>query len=184
VARDLLRREPARDEPEDLDLPVGQRKAGTRARQQDAAGYGPADEGAESDERRSADIHDLASGRGLRRRRLSSARPLQRATILRADDLVLEALQEELPAAARAKRLLRVVPHRGLAAASGVRGPELLERRPTGTGRYQDLPESMSTEIAVELSTNSHVNLHPEHPKNGAKAFLVPITRKAPLAFR
>lgn len=120
----------------------------------------------------------------MRRRRLRSARPLQRATILRADDLVLEPLQEELSATARAKRLIRVVPHRGLTATSGIRGPELLERRPTGTGRYQDLPESVSTEVAIKLSTNSHVNLQPEHPKNGAKAFLVPITQKAPLAFR
>jgi hypothetical protein len=29
MARDLLRREPARDQPEDLDLSIGQRKAGT-----------------------------------------------------------------------------------------------------------------------------------------------------------
>lgn len=94
-----------------------------------------------------------------------SAGPLQGATILRADDLVLEALQEELSAAARAKGLLGVVPHRGLAATGGVRGPELLKRRPTGTGRYEDLPESMSTEIAIELSANSHVNLHPEPPQ-------------------
>ena len=70
VARDLLRREPARDEPQDLDLPVSKRKAGTRALQQDAARYGPADDGAESDERRSADIHGGTSGRGLRRQRL------------------------------------------------------------------------------------------------------------------
>jgi len=33
MARDLLRREPARDEPEDLDLPVSQWKTGTRALQ-------------------------------------------------------------------------------------------------------------------------------------------------------
>jgi hypothetical protein len=97
---------------------------------------------------------------------------------------VLEPLQEELSAATRAKRLLGVVPHRGLPATSGVRGPELLERRPTGAGRYQDLPESMSTEIAIKLSTNSHVNLHRNHPKNGARVFLVPITQKAPFSFR
>ena len=60
---------------------------------------------------------------------------------------MLEPLQEELSATARAKRLLRVVPHRSLAATSGIGGPELLERRPTGAGRYQDLTESMSAEL-------------------------------------
>jgi len=97
---------------------------------------------------------------------------------------VLEPLQEELSAATRAKRLLRVVPHRGLAAAGRVRGPELLKRRTAGAGRHKDLSESMSAEIAIKLSTNSHVDLHRNHPKNGARAFLVPITQKAPLAFR
>ncbi len=97
---------------------------------------------------------------------------------------MLESLQEELSAAARAKRLLGVVPDRGLAATGGVRGPELLERRPAGAGRYEDLPESMSTEIAIKLSTNSHVNLHRNHPKNGARAFLVPITQEQAFAFR
>jgi hypothetical protein len=113
-----------------------------------------------------------------------SARALQRAAVLRANDLVLEALEEELTSAPRAKRLLGVIPHRGLAATGRVRGPELLERRPTGTGRHQDLPESVSTEIAVKLSTNSHVNLHPERPKNDARAVLVPITQEGAFAFR
>jgi hypothetical protein len=31
VSRDLFRREPSRDEPEDLDLPIGQREIGSRA---------------------------------------------------------------------------------------------------------------------------------------------------------
>jgi hypothetical protein len=66
---------------------------------------------------------------------------------------VLEALEEELSAAARAERLLGGVPHRGLATTCGVRGPKLLERRPTGAGRHQDLPESMSAEVAIELTT-------------------------------
>ena len=60
--------------------------------QQDTMGHGPTDEYAADDQRRSANIHEATSGRGLRRKRLRSARPLQRATILRADDLVLEAL--------------------------------------------------------------------------------------------
>jgi hypothetical protein len=78
---------------------------------------------------------------------------------------VLEALQEQLSTTAGAKRLLRVIPYRGFASTGGVRGPELFERRPTGAGRYEDLTESMSAEIAVQLSTNSHVNLHQESPQ-------------------
>jgi hypothetical protein len=82
-----------------------------------------------------------------------------------ADDLVLETLEEELPAAARAEGLIGLVPDRGLAAAGGIRGPELVERRTAGTGGYQDLSESMSTEIAVKLSTNSHLDLHDGTPQ-------------------
>jgi len=55
---------------------------------------------------------------------------------VRADDLVLEALEEELSAAARAKGLIRLVPDRGLAATGGVCGPELLEGRTAGAGRH------------------------------------------------
>ena len=86
----------------------------------------------------------------------SSARALQRATLVGADHLVLEALEEELPTAARAKRLIRLVPDRGLAADGRVCGPQLVQRGTTGGGRYEDLPEPVSTEIAVKLSTNSH----------------------------
>jgi hypothetical protein len=100
---------------------------------------------------------------------------------VRADDLVLKALEEELPAAARAERLIRVVPDGGLAATGGVRGPELLERGTAGAGRHQDLPESMSAEIAVKLGTNSHLNLHPEKRCQGV---LCSITRKQPFSFR
>jgi hypothetical protein len=38
VTRDLFRRQPPRDKPQDLDLPVGQLKVGTRALEQHAAG--------------------------------------------------------------------------------------------------------------------------------------------------
>jgi hypothetical protein len=48
MPRDLLRRESARDEPEDLDLPVGQRKTGARTAKQNAARHGPAQKYAES----------------------------------------------------------------------------------------------------------------------------------------
>jgi hypothetical protein len=36
VTRDLFRREPTRDEPQDLDLAIGQRKVSARALHQDA----------------------------------------------------------------------------------------------------------------------------------------------------
>jgi hypothetical protein len=57
MTRDLFRGQPARDEPEDLDLSVGERKAGARALEQHAARHGPADDGTQSEQRRSADIH-------------------------------------------------------------------------------------------------------------------------------
>ena len=120
----------------------------------------------------------------MRRGEISSARPLQRATILRADDLMLEPLEEQLPTTARAKRLLGVVPDRGLAAARGVCGLQLLERGPTGTGRYKDLTESMSAEIAVKLSTNSHMNLHPEPPQERCQGVPCSITQQQANAFR
>jgi hypothetical protein len=47
VARDLLRCQTPRDQPEDLDLAIGERKAGARMVQQHAAGHRPADERAE-----------------------------------------------------------------------------------------------------------------------------------------
>ena len=98
---------------------------------------------------------------------------------------MLEALKEELSAAARAQGLIRLVPDRGLAATGGVRGPELLERRTAGAGRYQDLPESMSAEIAVKLGTNSHVDLQRRtHPKKRCQGVLCSITPKQPFSFR
>jgi hypothetical protein len=103
---------------------------------------------------------------------------------VRADDLVLESLEEQLSAAARAERLFRLVPDRGLAPPGGISGPKLLQRRTAGTGRHEDLPESMPTEIAVELSANSHVDLQPGNAKNGAWAFLCSITQERAFAFR
>ena len=79
---------------------------------------------------------------------------------------MLEALEEELSAAARAERLIGIVPDGGLAATGRIRSPELLERGAAGAGGYDDLTQSMSAEIAVQLSTNSHIDLHQEHPKN------------------
>ena len=100
----------------------------------------------------------------------SSARSLQRATLVRSDDLALEALEEQLSAAARAQRLIRVVPDRGLAANGRVCSPKLRQRRTAGAGRDKDLTQSMPAEIAIKLSAYSHVDLQPgNHPKNGAR---------------
>src|SRR5882762_5834003 len=101
----------------------------------------------------------------------SSAGALQRATLLCADDLVLEALEEELAAAARAERLIGLVPDRRLTAVARVRGPQLLKRRTPGAGRHQDLTESVSTEIAVKLSANSHQRPPPETPQERCQGF-------------
>jgi hypothetical protein len=71
VARDLFGRQTSRDEPEDLDLPVGKREIGARSVKEDATRYRPADERAKREPRRSADIHGGTSDRALRRRRLA-----------------------------------------------------------------------------------------------------------------
>ena len=68
MPRDLFRGEPARDEPEDLDLPIGQREAGARAFQQDATRHRPTEKRAEHEPADSADTHGGMSGAGLRRR--------------------------------------------------------------------------------------------------------------------
>jgi hypothetical protein len=84
------------------------------------------------------------------------ARLLQNAPIGSAHDLVLESLEEELPAAARAERLIRVAPRGSLAAGLRIRDTELLDGRTARLCGHQDLPESMSAEVAVELSTYGH----------------------------
>src|SRR5207244_8767914 len=63
------------------------------------------------------------------------ASAFERAALVRTHDLVLEALQEELSAAARAERLVALRPDRGLTASDGAVGdPKLLDRR-TPSGR-------------------------------------------------
>jgi len=57
MPRDLFRRESARDQPQDLDLSVGQREVGAGAVQQDATRHRPTDECAEREPRRSAHVH-------------------------------------------------------------------------------------------------------------------------------
>lgn len=68
VPRDLLGRETLRDEPQDLDLAVGESEIGARAIQQNATRHSPPQEDAERERDRSADIHGGTSGYGLRRR--------------------------------------------------------------------------------------------------------------------
>jgi hypothetical protein len=50
VARDLLRRQSARHQPEDLDLAVGEREMRTRSLKQDASGDRPARDRADREE--------------------------------------------------------------------------------------------------------------------------------------
>lgn len=108
----------------------------------------------------------------------SSARALQRAALVGADHLVLETLEEELPATARAQRLIGLVPDRGLTANGRVCGPQLRQRGTTGSGRYKDLPEPMSTEIAIKLSTNGHKRPPPGNtPRTVPGLSFVPLPR-------
>src|SRR5436305_12623589 len=98
---------------------------------------------------------DLRPGRhGVRGGR--SARAAKCATIAAADDLVLEPLEEQLPAAPRTERLVRLAPRGSLAARLFIRGTELLDRRLPAGGRHKDLAQSVAAEIAVKLSACSH----------------------------
>src|SRR5438309_1862143 len=111
----------------------------------------------------------------------ASARAPQGAALGRPDDLVLEALEKELAAAARAKRLISLGPHGSLATAHvGVCGAQLLHGRPTGSGRDDDLTEAVSAEVAIELGTKGHMSrfLHPLERKG---RFFVPYRRNAHL---
>jgi hypothetical protein len=71
---------------------------------------------------------------------------------------VLETLEEQLPAAAGAKRLITVVPDRCLAAADAlVSGAKLLDGRPARARGYEHFTEAVTAEIAVELSSKGHL---------------------------
>jgi len=147
--RDLLRREPTRDGTQNFTLPIGQRSDGRGVSSQDASGEDKPKE--DPDQSGSRALHLRCSDRGLR---IRSARALQRAALVGTDHLVLETLEEKLPAAARTKRLVAVVPDRRLAAANVVvGGAKLLDRRPARARRYEHLAESVAAEIAVELSS-------------------------------
>jgi len=75
MPRDLLARKAARDEPQDLDLPIGEREVDARSFQKDAARDRPAGEGAQAEQDGSAQVHTPGSGRRLRALS-SAARPL------------------------------------------------------------------------------------------------------------
>jgi hypothetical protein len=67
---------------------------------------------------------------------------------------VLEPLQEELPAAARAEGLVAVVPDGRLATADVVvGGAQLLDGRPARARGYEHLAQAVTAEIAIKLSS-------------------------------
>jgi hypothetical protein len=94
----------------------------------------------------------MVSGRDLR---LAGA--LQRATLVGSDDLVLETLEEKLPAAAWAERLITVVPDGRLPTREAVvRGAKLLNGRPARARGYEHLAQAVAAEIAIKLSSKGH----------------------------
>jgi hypothetical protein len=75
-----------------------------------------------------------------------------------ADDLVLETLEKKLPAAARAERLVAIVPNWRLATAGVViRGAKLSDGRPARARRNEHLAEAVAAEIAIKLSSKGHL---------------------------
>src|SRR5438477_2180912 len=94
------------------------------------------------------------SGRDLR-----LARALQGATLVGADDLVLETLEKELPTTARAQRLVAVIPDGRLATLEVVvGGTQLLNGRPPGARWYKHLTQAVAAEIAIKLSSKGHLS--------------------------
>ncbi|TMG52056.1 MAG: hypothetical protein E6H89_06945 [Chloroflexi bacterium] len=94
------------------------------------------------------------SGRALR-----LARALQGATLVGADDLVLETLEKELPTTARAQGLVAVIPDRRLATADVVvGGTQLLNGRPAGARWDKHFTQAVAAEIAIKLSSKGHLS--------------------------
>src|ERR1043165_6107260 len=83
-----------------------------------------------------------------------SACALQGGVVRAAHDPVVEALEEQLPTAARAERLIGVAPCGRLTAGPVIGGTELLDGRLALLGRHKHLPETVTAEVAVELSAN------------------------------
>src|SRR6184192_3145660 len=94
------------------------------------------------------------SGRALR-----LARALQRATLVGADDLVLETLEKELPTTARAQGLVALIPDGRLAIADVVvSGTQLLNGRPARARGHEHLAQAVAAEIAIKLSSKGHLS--------------------------
>jgi len=94
------------------------------------------------------------SGRDLR-----LARALQRTTLVGADHLVLETLEEELPTTARAQGLVAVIPDGRLATADVVvGGTQLLNGRPARARSDEHLTQAVAAEIAIKLSSKGHLS--------------------------
>jgi len=188
VQRDLLRAHPARHEREDLDLALGEKaRRGTTLDDPTRPGEAERATGEDPEEAQAAHTNETAgtcvpavSACAVVR----SARAAKRAAIPRANDLVVEALEEELSAAARAERLVGSAPFRLLAAMRGICGLQLLDRGLARLRRHDHLAEAVTTEVAVELSTYSHRGTSKtSRTKNGAIGTLVPITRERAFAF-
>jgi len=154
VGGDLLRRSPRRDGAQDLALAVGQCLF-DRPAIKDAPGKQIPGEDTENKRRRALPVH--REGERPRLAARASARALQRAPLRRANYLVLETLEEQLAAAARAERLVAVIPDRCVTAPDvGVSRTKLLDRGPAGIGGHDDLAQAVAAEIAVKLGSKSH----------------------------
>ena len=177
---DLLRGQAARDCAQDLALAIGERGDRARAARENA----PCDEiaGDNSEDRRSGALHQEVSGAALRAAR--SARALQRAALVRPDDLVLETLEEQLPATAWAERLVTVGPDGSLTTVNVVvGGAELGNGRPARARGNEHLAQAVTAEIAIKLGSKGHLarNLH---PVNGEDRSFVPIPSIGHSGFR
>src|SRR2546430_1717321 len=119
------------------------------------------------------------SGRDLR-----LARALQRATLVGADDLVLETLEKELPTTARAQGLVALIPDGRLPTADVVvSGTQLLNGRPARARGYEHLTQAVAAEIAIELSSKGHLSRNLQG-RNGKDRSFVPIPSIGHFGFR
>lgn len=90
-------------------------------------------------------------------------------------NLVLVALQEELPVTAGTDWLAAVFPERSYGLCDGgVRLAELGRRGPTGGGPDQDFTTAVTTEVAVKLSAKCHLGPPVLHGKTPLPAYLFP----------
>jgi hypothetical protein len=115
--------------------------------------------GEKPEEHRNGTLHSESERPGLAAR---SARALQWSAFVRADNLVLEALEKKLAAATRAERLVAFIPNGRFPAGDAVVGStKLLDGRPACARGYEDLTQAVAAEIAIELSSKSHFDANP-----------------------